>query len=229
MKKVIEIQEHNPCWVDIFEQEAEVLREILQDEVIDIHHVGSTSIPGCFAKPKIDIILVAKNKAHVTKLLELYNWINKGEYAIPFEIVFAKRGAHNINLHTFFDPDHPEIELNLTFRDYLRSHVDLVKEYSKLKQEILANPENLEVANFGSFALPVYTLKKRKFIDKVLEMAGFNRLRMLRCTLEEDWQMAEKFAQRPIKDQPGDHVLIYRGIHPIGYADIENQTEKGVS
>lgn len=42
---------YRPEWVQQFEEEANKLRGIFQKELIDIHHIGSTSVPGLPAKP----------------------------------------------------------------------------------------------------------------------------------------------------------------------------------
>lgn len=53
---------YNPNWPALYEQEAQAIRQILGKELIAIHHIGSTSVPGLFAKPIIDIMPVV---AHI--------------------------------------------------------------------------------------------------------------------------------------------------------------------
>lgn len=55
------IEAYNPNWSNYFREEANNLQNIFQDELLVIHHVGSTSIPGLSAKPIIDIISVVKD------------------------------------------------------------------------------------------------------------------------------------------------------------------------
>jgi GrpB-like predicted nucleotidyltransferase (UPF0157 family) len=50
--------EYDPQWPALFEQAAEQIRGALPDAALQIHHVGSTSVPGLMAKPLIDINLV---------------------------------------------------------------------------------------------------------------------------------------------------------------------------
>ncbi|WP_224654045.1 GrpB family protein, partial [Escherichia coli] len=45
-------------WGFEFEKEAVTLREIFDVELIEIHHIGSTSVHGLSAKPIIDIMPV---------------------------------------------------------------------------------------------------------------------------------------------------------------------------
>ena len=46
---------YNPEWPGLFEEEKARIRAALGDIVLEIAHVGSTSIPGIAAKPTIDI------------------------------------------------------------------------------------------------------------------------------------------------------------------------------
>ena len=49
------IEDYSPKWPQKYELESEKIRVILNDEIKDIQHIGSTSIPGMMAKPLIDI------------------------------------------------------------------------------------------------------------------------------------------------------------------------------
>ena len=49
---------YDPEWVKMFEHEAALLKNALGENSLIIHHIGSTSVPGLCAKPKIDIIAV---------------------------------------------------------------------------------------------------------------------------------------------------------------------------
>jgi len=47
----VEVIDYQSDWKKKFEDEAEILREILKDIIVDIHHIGSTAIPNIKAKP----------------------------------------------------------------------------------------------------------------------------------------------------------------------------------
>lgn len=47
----IEVVPYNPQWPAQFEAEAAAIRRILGNEVLELEHVGSTSVPGLPAKP----------------------------------------------------------------------------------------------------------------------------------------------------------------------------------
>jgi GrpB-like predicted nucleotidyltransferase (UPF0157 family) len=42
----IEVVPYNPKWPDMFEAEAASIKRVLGDTCIEIHHIGSTSVPG---------------------------------------------------------------------------------------------------------------------------------------------------------------------------------------
>jgi GrpB-like predicted nucleotidyltransferase (UPF0157 family) len=97
-------------------------------------HVGSTSVSGLAAKPKIDIVAVAKDRKRAIIDSEKVGYAHRGEWNIPLKCGFTKRGATSVNLHLFFDEDHPGVELNLKFRDYLRAHSDVCAQYAAISK-----------------------------------------------------------------------------------------------
>lgn len=63
MQKIdrITVVPYDPNWPNIFEAEATCIKKALADNCIALHHVGSTSVPGLAAKPKIDLIAVGRD------------------------------------------------------------------------------------------------------------------------------------------------------------------------
>lgn len=59
----IVIEDYDPAWVDRFAAASSALRDALGDLIIDVEHVGSTSVPGLAAKPIIDIDLLVADTA----------------------------------------------------------------------------------------------------------------------------------------------------------------------
>ncbi|MGX8795144.1 GrpB family protein [Fusibacter sp. JL298sf-3] len=53
----VKLKKHNPNWRKMYEDEALALRSIFKMDLIDIQHVGSTSIRSVDAKPIIDIVI----------------------------------------------------------------------------------------------------------------------------------------------------------------------------
>lgn len=227
----IRVLPYNPLWPELFINESKKIKTALGNNLVDIHHVGSTAVPGLAAKPKIDIIAVVLQPTKSIKQLESINYDYRGEYNIPMHYGFSKRGNVSVNLHVY-EVDHPEIKLNLVFRDYLKSHPVVRDEYAKLKLGLLEKETSFEKNNS---IFTGYNLGKNSFIHRVLKETGFNRLRFVICTHFDEWDVAKNFRQKyffdkvPIKDpyewtfDHKDHIhfILYKGVEIIGYAHIQ--------
>ncbi len=108
--------------------------------VVNMHHVGSTSVPGLAAKPSIDILLVVADSA------------NEANYASALEqagcrLIVREPDWHEhrmfrastpaVNLHVFSDRC-PEIDRALAFRNHLRRDTDDRALYQSTKRAIAA-------------------------------------------------------------------------------------------
>jgi len=235
VKYKVEVVPYDSNWPKMYEKEATLLKQRLGDNAVAIHHVGSTSVPGLHAKPIIDIIAVVKEAPSTIKALESIRYEYKGEYNIPFHFNFSKKGNPKVYVH-LFEEGNPEIELNLLFRDYLRSHPESVKEYANLKAYLLTQESSFEKTNSK---FKGYTLGKDSFIRKILKNAGFNRLRIMHCTHQEELKMANVFRQKyfqELKMPDPDiqtfnhpehiHLCLYQGINIIGYAHLQLLTKE---
>src|SRR3954464_12923203 len=60
-KQAIVIADYDPTWPERFRREAEKIRVALGDAALSVEYVGSTSVPGLAAKPKVDILLVVED------------------------------------------------------------------------------------------------------------------------------------------------------------------------
>ncbi|HSX03364.1 MAG TPA: bifunctional GrpB family protein/GNAT family N-acetyltransferase [Rhabdochlamydiaceae bacterium] len=161
---MILVEPYSNKWPQLFEKEKSKLKNVFQDLDIQFFHIGSTAIPGCYAKPLIDILGVTKD---VTKI-DLYNqamvglgYEPLGEYGMRQRRFFRKKEGFPVNLHIFEDTN-PEVERHLRFCRYLRKHPDKVKEYSTLKKQLAAQfPTDRDQ----------YTLQKDPFI-KTIDIAA---------------------------------------------------------
>ena len=61
----VKLVAHDPEWAGYFSEEKEILFNILGHKILDVRHIGSTSIPGMLAKPIIDILVAVKKLADV--------------------------------------------------------------------------------------------------------------------------------------------------------------------
>lgn len=134
----VHLEEYNPEWPRLFQREAARIRAALGDEAMRIEHVGSTSVPGLAAKPRIDILLVVPNSAdeaaYVPALAAAgYSMcIREPEW---YEHRVFKGPDTDVNLHTF-SQGCPEIARMLLFRDWLRDHPADRELYERTKRDL---------------------------------------------------------------------------------------------
>ncbi|MFK3968854.1 GrpB family protein [Ensifer adhaerens] len=64
----ITLVEYDPLWPSLFEARALSITALLSPFVREIHHIGSTAVPGLAAKPKIDIDAVVADVAELPEL-----------------------------------------------------------------------------------------------------------------------------------------------------------------
>ena len=118
------LAEYDPEWARLFEREAERIRATLGERALLIEHVGSTSVPGLAAKPKIDILLkVADTRdepAYVPNL-ETAGYVLRIREPDWHEHRLFKGPDTEVNLHVF-STGCVEIERMLRFRDHLRAN-----------------------------------------------------------------------------------------------------------
>lgn len=127
MRKV-EVCSYNEKWVLMFAEKAEKLKQILGNEIVEIYHIGSTSVQWLMAKPIIDIMPVVYDIHIVDSYndeMEKIGYKFKGENGIPGRRYFQK-GEDNRTHHVhIYQVGSPEINRHLAFRDYLRNHPDV--------------------------------------------------------------------------------------------------------
>ncbi|MEI5909591.1 GrpB family protein [Bacillus spongiae] len=135
----VEVSSYNEKWSSMFTEEVEKLSLIFGNEIVDIHHIGSTSVPGLKAKPVIDIMPVVKDIDLVDKHYQEMQDIGydpKGENGIPKRRYFQKGGDNRSHHIHIYEVGSEEIKRHLAFRDYLRKHPDDKKSYGELKEKL---------------------------------------------------------------------------------------------
>ena len=65
------LEKHHQEWAEAFGVEKESLKNLLKNSVLDIQHIGSTSIPGLVAKPIIDMLMAVKSLEKVKNIRSL--------------------------------------------------------------------------------------------------------------------------------------------------------------
>ena len=139
----IRIVEYDAKWPRLFSSEAAKLRCALGDVAIDLHHVGSTAVPGLRSKPIVDILVTVGDISALTS------------YRVPLE---------RIGYALTYDPEFPDFHFfgrprqrprryhvhvceagsaherrHLAVRDYLAAHPEEARQYGSIKAEAAAS------------------------------------------------------------------------------------------
>jgi GrpB-like predicted nucleotidyltransferase (UPF0157 family) len=152
-------------WKRLFEEEKIRLQAVVGKYVLDIQHVGSTSIPGMAAKPIIDIAIAVKNFEEASVCIvpiEQLGYEYKGELGIPRRHYFAKGDPRTYHIHMFEIGSQDWVD-QLLFRDYLIRHPQSAQEYANLKIALARRfPQDREA----------YLEGKAPFIQHILQLAS---------------------------------------------------------
>ena len=164
MSERIEILEYDLKWPEVFGREADALKESVGELILQIEHVGSTSVPGLAAKPIVDIMVAVAELDSIGPAIpnfEKLGYEHCGEMGVPGRIFFKKYidGKRAFHIHTV-EPDTNAWFQLVPFRDYLIAHPDEAREYEKLKRKLAVRFEHNRDA---------YSKQKHSFIDGILQ------------------------------------------------------------
>ena len=133
---------HNPDWKISYADEADRLKEAFGGAMASIHHIGGTSVAGQVTKPIIDILVVLESfgdEADWSERLVDLGYDARGEYGIAGRRYFSRKLAneelHGFHVHAYVEGS-PHIARHLAFRDYLRLHPKVARDYGDLKRSI---------------------------------------------------------------------------------------------
>jgi GrpB-like predicted nucleotidyltransferase (UPF0157 family) len=161
---IVEIVAYQKDWPRLYEQEKQRILAAIGEHVLEVQHVGSTSIPGMPAKPIIDIGIAVHNfeEAQVCiSPMHALGYQYKGEFGIPRRHYFVKGEPRTHQVH-MVEEDSRDWQGMLLFRDFLRAHPDAARDYADLKRR-LASEYRTDRER--------YTNEKGPFIQKVLKQA----------------------------------------------------------
>ena len=141
MRDQIVVVPYDPAWQGEFETESKRILHALGNNVVSVHHIGSTAIPGIFAKPIIDILLEVNDLVRLddeTGAMQELGYEAMGEFGIPGRRYFRKSDRSGVRTHHVhaFQTGSPEIERHLAFRDYMIAHPTAARAYGALKREL---------------------------------------------------------------------------------------------
>ncbi len=150
---------HSALWSEMFAAEARKLEEVFGRNAVAIHHIGSTAVPGIHAKPVIDVLIEVPDLALVDAredAMVSMGYQAKGAFGIEGRRYFRKDDASGTRTHHVhvFQTGSPDIDRHLVFRDYLRAHPQIARQYSDLKVALARkHPNDIEAYMDGKDSL----------------------------------------------------------------------------
>ena len=170
MPEPVIIVPYNPQWPGIYEKEKKRVLRTLGDKAQVIEHIGSTSVPGLGAKDIVDIAVGVKGRSEAEECRELLESIDftkvtpQPDHTEWFYCLGKTPGmVPRFHLHLMKYPS-PFWNKHIRFRDYLRAHPEVAREYFELKKSL---------ADYYCTDRIGYTDAKTDFIEKVIEKAGY--------------------------------------------------------
>ena len=136
----VTLHDYDARWPELFADEERRIRGALGDRALRLEHVGSTSVPGLVAKPRIDVLLVVADPADepsYAPALQAAGYTLRVREPDWHEHRMFNGPETAVNLHVF-GPGAPEIDRMLRFRDHLRTDPEDRDRYAAAKRELAA-------------------------------------------------------------------------------------------
>lgn len=175
---MIIVEDYNPEWAQTFAELRAIYLNSLQDLIISIEHVGSTSVPGLAAKPVIDIDIVIESQNQLMPVIEnlkTLGYHHVGDLGITGREAFKRLSdltpedgslriwpKHNLYV---CQQDSISLQNHVLLRNFLLTNYEQAKEYSQLKRQLATQyPEDIDK----------YIEGKTSFIINILRSNGIN-------------------------------------------------------
>lgn len=167
LRGTVAIEPHCKEWELSANKLIEELKDVLQEDIVDAQHIGSTSIKMISAKPIVDIVVGVTSFDRIFK----YNYIlngkgifyrgqdHLGQYLYVCSDIENKLQTHYIHVVIWGQEAWNDY---INMRDYLNCHEEQAIEYSNLKQHLARAYPNDRTA---------YTNGKSSFIESILTRA----------------------------------------------------------
>ena len=134
------IEKYSRNWAKRFRVQKKIFEKVLGKNIVEIHHVGSTSIPGMNAKPIVDILVIVKNLKTVDKLEKTFNALG---YTLRVNYVnsnnrLLEKFKGNVKLYNIhiLPESSAESKRLLHVKNYLTTHPAEAKKYTDLKNKL---------------------------------------------------------------------------------------------
>ncbi len=171
--KAIVVLDYDPTWPGQFKEISVRLNGLLDGMIANIEHIGSTSVPGLCAKPKIDVDVVLESARLIPPGIERLkragyafhgNKYNDGMWAFT-----TGRGSFGERVY-LCAPGTPTHQKRLFFRDHLRANPEDAAAYGALKRRLASETDD---------DWDHYTGSKGSFVTSIVGKAAAHNIRTI--------------------------------------------------
>lgn len=171
-RRPVRIVPYDPHWPNDYADERRRILDALGDTLVSLDHIGSTSVPGLGGKPIVDILGGVQNAVDADACLSPLRAIGYDDvtvepqepnwhYCLGKRLGLPRPRLLNFHLHLVTHRS-AHWEKQLLFRDYLRAHPMVAREYYDLKQRLASRHHSDREG---------YTTAKTGFINAVVAEA----------------------------------------------------------
>lgn len=134
----IVLASNHEAWAEEFQQEKVRILGAIGEQVLDIRHVGSTSVDGVPAKPILDILIAVESFEEAfacIEPMERLGYYHRGEYGIPRRHYFQKGDPRTHHVHMVESGSRDWCTM-LNFSAFLESDAEAAREYGEAKEQL---------------------------------------------------------------------------------------------
>jgi GrpB-like predicted nucleotidyltransferase (UPF0157 family) len=167
MPRPVIIVPYDPEWPRIYEEESRLIRSIVGSTIRSLEHMGSTSVPGLWAKPIIASVYGHTDAERCGVLLQPLGY-SDASFGDKLDWYYCLgKGLHSPDFHFHLVKERsPFHEKHILFRDWLRAYPVDAEVYKELKIRLAEKYRNDRVS---------YTDGKMEFINGIVEKAKKSR------------------------------------------------------
>lgn len=164
----IEVREYDPSWPELAASACAEVQTALPGMILEVEHIGSTSVPGLAAKPIIDIMAstfsleqVESREAALTVL-----GFERFETGMPNRLFYRRPITPPRTHHLHIVPVETwDTQNERILREHLLAHPDAVQRYGALKQRLATEATDPDT----------YTRAKTELIQEMVDAARVQR------------------------------------------------------
>jgi GrpB-like predicted nucleotidyltransferase (UPF0157 family) len=148
-RRPVRLVPYDEDWPRAYEAIAAEIMEACVPHVVEVHHIGSTAVPGLGAKPVIDVMPGLRSFEDgfaIVDAMEGLGYEYCGEFGIPRRHYFRWRSGTDFERHIHcYAAGEGQWHWHLAFRDHLRAHPQDRERYYWLKVELARRfPDDVE-------------------------------------------------------------------------------------